>query len=255
MSKRYAWLGTTRKKTVRDIASSCVDAWLLDWCLQYEVSEATTEEIPLVSFSPEEYATWVVEAEGGHVLAGLPRSGLDTFGGRLASADAEQSDGVAAELACSAMQDLLVRLAARARYSRVSPAAWEGAWPTSILDPVWGGLGLQIFFDGFEVIVGMDRAAIDVLCPEQAKGSVALSNRVESLSRVPVALSATLDFGSVNASDLADLRAGEVLVSERTIGEPIALRAGDRRVFDASLARTGNQFAIVATALPTGENL
>ncbi len=54
MSKRYAWLGATRKKAVRDIASSCFDAWERDWCLQHEVSEAAIEEIPLASCSPEE---------------------------------------------------------------------------------------------------------------------------------------------------------------------------------------------------------
>jgi len=254
MSKRYAWLGATRKKAVRDIASSCVDAWLRDWCLEYGLSEATVEEIPLISFLPEEYATWVVEAEGGHLLTALPRNRLDSFGGRLASADPVQSDGVAAELARSAMQDLLIRLAAGARHLHASPITWEHAWPDVILNPVWGGLGLQVSFDGFDLVLGMDRAVIDMVCPERGRGSDALSNRLESLAQVPVALSAVLDFGSVNASDLADLRVGEVLVSERAVGDSVALRAGDRHVFNANLVRSGSQFAIVAAALPTGEN-
>ena len=254
MSKRYAWLGAARKKAVRDIASSCVDAWLRDWCLQYELSEATVEEIPLISLLPEEYTTWVVEAEGGHLLTALPRNRLDSFGGHLASADAEQSDGVAAELARSAIQDLLIRLAAHARQLHASPATWEGAWHGAILDPEWGGLGLQISFDGFDLVLGMDRTVIDAMCPERARISDALSNRQESLAQVRVALSAVLDFGSVNASDLADLRVGEVLVSERAVGGSVALRAGDRHVFNANLVRAGSQFAIVAAAPSKGEN-
>lgn len=255
MSKRYAWLGATRKKAVRDIASSCVDAWLGDWCLQYEVSEATIEEIQLTSLPLEGYATWTVEKEGGHLLAGLPKCQLDMFGGRLALADAGQSDGMAGELACSAMQDLLVRLAARAGHLHVAPTAWEDAWPSSVLDPVWGGLGLQIAFDGFEMVAGLDRAAIDAMCPAPLQISGALSNRAESLTQVPVTLFAVLDFGAVNASELTDLRAGEVLVSERMIGDRVALRAGGHHVFNANLARVGNQFAIVAAASPTGENV
>jgi hypothetical protein len=254
MSQRYAWLGAARKRAVRDIALSCFDAWLRDWCLQPGASEATVEEAPLISLPSEEYATWVVEAEDGHLLAALPRERIDAFGGRLASAEAGPSDGMAAELARFAMQDLLVRLAARVRCVHASPIPWEDAWPGTILDPVWGGLGLRISFDGFNLVLGMDRAAIDMMCPERAKVTDGLLDRSKSLAQVPVTLSAVLDFGSVNASDLADLRVGEVLVSEHAIGDPVVLRAGDRHVFNASLARAGSQFAIVAAALPTGEN-
>jgi len=254
MSQRYAWLGATRKRAVRDIASSCFDAWLRDWCLQHEASETSFEETSLISLPHDEYATWAVEAGDGHLLAALPRGRIDDFGGRLASADAGSSDGVAAELASFAMRDLLVRLAARARHLRASPITWKDAWPGTILEPVWGGLGLRISFDGFDLVLGMDRAVIDLMCPERVRVTDELPGRSESLAQLPVMLSAVLDFGSVNASDIADLRVGEVLMSERTIGDPVALRAGDRHVFNASLARAGSQFAIIAAALPTGQN-
>ena len=254
MSKRYAWLGATRKRAVRDIASSCFDAWLRDWCLQYEVCKAAVEEIPLAACSSEAHVIWVVEVADGCLLTSLDRSRLDALGGRLALAEAEHTDGMAAELACAAVRDLAVRLAVRAGHPHASPITSGDAWPDSILHPVWGGLVLQISFDGFELLVGMDRAMVNVICPERARVPGPLSTRTKSIESIPVTLSAVLDFGSVNARDLAGLRAGEVLVSERTVGQPIALRAGSCDVFDANLARADRHLAIVVAAPPTGEN-
>lgn len=255
MSRRYSWLGTTRKKAVCDITSSCFDAWLRDWCLQHDVAEASIASAPLAaSCQPEEYATWAVETTGGYLLTAFDQKLLDAFGSRLALADAEQSDGMAGELARAALPDLLVRLAARAGHHHATPVPWNDAWPDSILRPEWGGLGLRVSFDGFELMVGMDRTVIDAMCPAKIMATGTLSNRAESLGSLPVMLSAVLDFGSVNARDLAGLEVGEVLVSERMIGEPIALRTNHRDLFNASLARSDGQFAIVAAALPTREN-
>lgn len=252
MAKRYAWLGTTRKGKVRDIVSSRLEAWLRDWCLQHETSETAITTFDPASCPVEECATWMVEAAGGQLLVAMDRGRLGSFGGRLVLADAEQSDGMAAELACTALQDLLARLAEAADLSRPLPVAQDGAWPDSILHPQWGGLRWQISFDGFEWMIGMDRAAVDALCPARTGKSGALSSRMESLDPLPVTLSAVLDFGSVNARDLAGLRVGEVLVSEHGVGQPIALRVGSKHVFDANLAQVGGRFAVVAAAASTG---
>ncbi len=253
MTKRYAWLGTTRKTAMRDVVLACFDAWLLEWCLQPEGCKASVEEVLLASCPREGHVVWMTEVAGGCLLAALGRNRLDALGGRLASAEAEQSGGVTFELASAAVQDLLVRLAARTGHSHTSPAARDGAWPDSILHPEWGGLGLQISFEGLDLLIGVDRTIVDVICPEPTRPRSALSNRAESLGPLPVTLSAVLDFGLVSARDLAGLRAGEVLLSEHTIGQPVTLRAGPQRLFRAKLARIDGQFAVVATAPRTGE--
>lgn len=253
MTKRYGWLGTTRKAAIRDVVSACFDAWLLDWCLQPEACKTSVEEILLASCSRESHAVWMAEVAGGRMLAALGRNRLDALGGRLALAEAEQSGGMTFELASAAVQDLLVRLATRTGHSHTSPVTWESAWPDSILHPEWGGLGLRISFEGFDLLVGIDRAIVDVICPVPAPSHGALSKRAESLGPAPVTLSAVLDFGLVSARDLAGLRTGEVLLNEHTIGQPIALRAGAQQVFCANLARIDGQFAVVATASHTGE--
>jgi len=253
MTKRYAWLGTTRKAAMRDIVLACFDAWLFEWCLQPEECKASVEEVLLASCPREDHVVWMTEVAGGCLLLALGQNRLDALGGRLALAEAEQSGGVTFELASAAVQDLLVRLAARTGHARTSPVTRDGSWPDSILHPEWGGLGLQISFEGLDLLIGVDRAIVDVICPEPARPRGALSNRAESLGPLPVALSAVLDFGSVSASDLAGLRAGEVLLSEHTIGQPITLRAGSQQIFCAKLARIDGQFAVVATAPRTGE--
>jgi hypothetical protein len=250
--KRYAWLGETRKRALGEVVSSCFDAWLPDWCLQHDTSEATIAEIPLVSCQADKHVVWTAEVAGGHLLALLDRNRLEAFGGRLVLADAEKGDAMAIELASAAMQDLIGRLVARADPACASPVSRTEVWPTSIR-PEWGGLGFQITFEGFALLVGMDRPVADLLCPERAGNPGVLSNRAESLGSLTVGLTAVLDFGAVNARDLAGLRVGEVLVGERSIAQPVALRAGPRHVFDASIARIDGQFAVVAVAPPTGE--
>lgn len=250
--KRYAWLGKTRKRALGEIVSSCFDAWLPDWCLQHDRSETTIAEMPLVSCQPDEHVVWVAEVAGGHLLAALDRNRLEAFGGRLVLAEAEKGGAMAIELASAAMQNLIARLVARADPGCASLASRAEAWPASIRSE-WGGLGLQITFEGFELLVGMDRPVADLLCPERAGNPSVLSNRVESLGPLSVELTAVLDFGSVNARDLAGLRVGEVLVGERSIAQPVAVRAGPRHVFNASLARIDGRFAVVAVEPSTGE--
>lgn len=254
MTTRYAWLGATRKTLMRDVVSSCFDAWLREWCLQPEISKASVAEIPLISCPREKHEVWIADVAGGCMLVAIHRDRLDAFGSRLALAEAEQSCGVTSDLASAAVQDLLARLVAKTGHSHTSPVIWNDPWPDSILRPEWGGLGLQISFEGFELRVGIDRTIVDVICPERARPNGVLSNRAESLDPLPLRLSAVLDFGLVNARELAGLRTGEVLLSERTIGQPISVRAGPRQVFCANLARIDGQFAVVATVSSTGEN-
>lgn len=254
MLKRYGWLGTTCKEKVCELVSSCCDAWLEDWCLQHEALEAGLAELPVISQVADSLA-WKIQPAGGCLFVAMEKRQLDAFGGRLVLADAEGSDGIAAELGGAAMQDLAVRLVARLGLSGGIPVASEGEWPEWVAHPEWGALGLHVTIDDFDVQVAMDRALIDAAFPKKVKVTGVLSNRTESLGSLAVPLAAVLDFGLVSARDLAGLHPGEVLVSECPLDQPIMVRAAGHRLFDASLTHAGRHLAVVIASPSTKGDL
>lgn len=254
MLTRYGWLGATRRQKVCGLVSSCCDAWLGDWCLQHEALEARFAELPVISQVADRLA-WKIEAVGGCLLVAMDKRQLDAFGGRLALAVADGSDGIAAELGRAAMQDLAVRLVARMGLGGGEPAVSDEAWPESVAHPEWGALGLHATIDDFDVLVAMDRALIDAAFPRKVKVTGVLSSRAESLGSLDVPLAAVLDFGLVSARDLAGLHLGEVLVSECPLDQPVMVQAGGHRLFDASIAHAGRHLAIVTASPSTRKDL
>lgn len=246
MQPRFAWLGTTRRKAVRDALASCTDAWLQDWCLQHgalvrEISETTATWAGRDDL-------WVIESDHGCVLVTVGAQQLDALGKRLAAVAVEDGQEIAAEVARCALEDLAIQIAARARQVGTQPAIRQGAWPERVTRPEWGAVAIQIVLDDILILVAMDRLAVDALCPKRAFASMSLNERAVALEATPVALTAVLDFGQINARDLAGLRVGEVLVSERKLGQSISLRAGDNSLADASLGRIERHLAAIVAA-------
>lgn len=254
MPTRYGWLGATRKQKVWELVSSCCDAWLKDWCLQHEALEARFAELSVLPQAANRFA-WKIEVVGGCLFVAMDKRQLDTFGGRLALAAADGSDGIAAELGRAAIQDLAVRIVARMGLGGGEPAVFDETWPESVTHPEWGALGLHAAIDDFDVQVVMDRAVVDAAFPRKVKATGALSNRAESLGSLDVSLAAVLDFGLVSARDLAGLRVGEVLVSECPLDQPVMVQAGGHRLFDASIAHASRHLAIVAASPSTRKDL
>lgn len=251
MLRRFAWLGATRKCAIRESVAACLDGWLQDWCLQHATLECAVSEVDLDARSAQELVVWALEPAGGSLLVALDKERLGALGGQFSMAVAEESDGVAADLARVALRDLGSRLAKLAGSSGVEPELVENAWPEANTRPELGALTLAFSFAGHEVLVAMDRTVVNALCPERlAPSSPPLASREESLGSSPIRLSAVLEFGSVSGREIAGLQAGEVLVSERPVCQPVEVRAGSRRVFDANLTRMDGHLAIVTT-VPT----
>lgn len=249
MLRRFAWLGATRKCATRESVAACLDGWLQDWCLQHATLECAVSEVDLDARSAQEFVVWAIEPEGGSLLIALDKECLGALGGQFSMAVAEESDGVAADLARAALRELGCRLAKLAGSSGAEPKVIEGAWPEANTCAELGALALAFSFAGHEVLVAMDRTVVNALCPERfTPPPPPLASREESLGSSPIRLSAVLEFGSVSGREIAGLQAGEVLVSERAIGQPVEVRAGRRHVFDANLTRIDGHLAIVTTA-------
>ena len=57
----------------------------------------------------------------------------------------------------------------------------------------------------------------------------------------------------MSAVELADLKIGEVLVSEKPVKQPVAVQTGKHRLFDANLVHQAGHFALVA--FPSNQEL
>lgn len=245
MLPRYAWIGLTRRRLVRDAVASCADAWLQDWCLQREALAVEITETASAEWPVHDSVARGLESERGSAFAAVRERQLEMLGMRFASAGS--GGALAGPIARTALDDLVTRIAACARLGG-EVLNWENTWPASITRPEWGALGILLKLDDLELLIAIDRATAEAISPATVAPAV-LEERVASLRATQVPITAVLDLGEINARDLAGLHVGEVLISERKLGQSVALRAGKSHVADATIGRAGNHLAVVLTAV------
>jgi hypothetical protein len=232
---------------MRGIVGACLEAWLQDWSVRRDMAAPNLDETFGPADASPEAEVLRVHGKEGFLSIAISTTALVRLGCELASTDALDRSGVASEIGLSAVQDLLVSLAARAGEVPVEVGTHEGTWPDSVIRPELGAMQLLVTFGSFEFRVAMSRIWVDRLCPvHQPRPSAPLSTREASVVPTRVQLTAVLDFGPVNALELAGLAIGDVLVSERRFGHPVEIRAGDKTLFEASVCREGNHLALVA---------
>lgn len=136
MAKRYAWLGTTRKATMRDVVLACFDAWLFEWCLQPEECKASVEEVLLASCPREDHVVWMTEVAGGCLLLALGQNRLDALGGApcIGRSRAKRRRDLRVGLCCCAGS---ARTSCHSDWSRPYIASHEG-WLVARFDPPSG---------------------------------------------------------------------------------------------------------------------
>lgn len=247
MPDRYAWLGVTRRRQLRDVLGLCLEAWLRDWCVRRDVFTPELDEISeALEISPDT-EVWQASVGGGDLLIGIGERALGALGDGLASTNVADRSGVAAEIGRSALQDLLLVLAAHAGEAKAKAVLYKGPCPNCVTRPEFGAMILRVKMGSFDFWATMSRACVDQLCPGCGyEPSVPLSTREVSVLSTRVRLTAVLDFGSVSALELAGLTVDDVLVSERRLGHPADVSAGGEALFKARICREGGRLALVA---------
>ncbi|MGN6313891.1 MAG: FliM/FliN family flagellar motor switch protein [Rhodanobacteraceae bacterium] len=247
MHPRYGWLGATRKAVVREALAACVDAWLRDWSLQCEVVTARITEIELAGLAISAGSARMLESEQGSLLLSMEPDQEVALGLHLAAIPSAAGDAMAQEVANAALADLMSRIGARTGFRSTESETVEAPWPEALTRSEWGAMALRLAFGEVELVIAMDRTFAGAIAPERATAS-APESRVQTLQTTQVPITAVLDFGEISARDLAGLHAGEVLVSERKIGQLAELRIGNSRVASAAIGAIGNHLAVVVTA-------
>lgn len=246
MLPRYAWLGATRRRSVRDVVTACVESWLLDWCMDRQELAVEVDETASAAWPMNTSTVRIFQSPRGCVLTAIDEQQLTPLGSRFAAVTSHTADTLASSLANAAMDDLVARVASRAKLAG-SAQLWTQSWPESLTRPEWGALGLAVKLDQIELLIALDRAAVETLSPATVKSTV-LEARTDSLQATSISVAAVLDFGEISARDVAGLHVGEVLVSERKLGQGVALRIGTHHVADAAVGSTQNHLAVVLTS-------
>lgn len=216
MPDRYAWLGVSRRRQVRDIVSACLETWLQDWSIRRGAITPELDEIPDAAGMPLEAEILQLRGGEGCLAIAIDRGALGMLGSELASTSISDRSGVTAEIGHLAVRDLLASLAARAGEACAEVVVREEPWPDSAIRPEFGALRLLVKFKSLEFRIALSRIWIERLCPaRKSPASTPLSTREISMMPTRVQLTAVLDFGTVDALELAGLTVDDVLVSER----------------------------------------
>jgi flagellar motor switch protein FliM len=102
-------------------------------------------------------------------------------------------------------------------------------------------LDIVLLCDVLDPVVGMDQSAAGLL-PERVKAMM-----MECIKPSPVVINATLGGASISIKDIADLKAGDVLVLARSIDEPIEVFMNGKELCVGQLAEYEGRYAVVAS--------
>lgn len=249
MSPRFAWVGESRKAAVHATVAECLQTWICDWCLLRGPNELKVEAAVLPDGCVSESRGALFESERGCLLVVACGDRLARLGTRLAGVVADDGAGLATDVAAAALEDCARCVAACGEMSG-AVTEWRGSvCPPALSRAEWGAVWIRVTFDRLEFLVGLDRNAVQAICPQRQLEAAPLKGRDRSVESAFVELNAIMAFGEVGICDLADLREGDVLVGERRLDETIELRTPEGHVLArAKIGRLGAHKAVVAVA-------
>lgn len=247
MPDRYGWLGVARRRQVRDAVAVCMEAWLANWCVRQDAVALELDDISETSDIPSEVEAWRLGGCDGGLSIAIDPTTLGALGCALASVDIAGDGGVAADVGRSAVQDLVVSIASKAGEPHAEAVVCEAPWPGPAARAEFGATRLRAKLGPSGFWISMNREWVDRLCPvRRAPPVTPLSRREASMMPTRVRLTAVLDFGEVDAINLAGLAVDDVLISERRFGHPVEVRTGDETLFGAQVCRDGDHLALIA---------
>jgi flagellar motor switch/type III secretory pathway protein FliN len=102
-------------------------------------------------------------------------------------------------------------------------------------------LEFVLLCDVLDPVVGMDQS-VAAASPERVKAIV-----MECIKPSPVVIDAMLGRGSISIKDIADLKAGDVIVLARSIDEPVEVFMNGKELCVGQLAEYEGRYAVVTS--------
>jgi hypothetical protein len=242
---RFGWIGEARRAALRALLAAEVGDWSRDWWLRHSPGEVDVSAIELELVRGKAEAVWVSNNAMGGLLLYLDGKGADAVGRQLAGATGDRDEGLGQHIGEDALADLVLRIRRRAGDTQVA-AFTRGNVPDGFDDPRWGAYAVALTMGRLQLDLVVDRRLIDRLVPPPAVSELPLLSREIALGNAAVPITASMDFGSISLTQLADLRVGEVLVGDRKLDEVLSLQVdGQGAMATGHLRRRGNQRAVV----------
>lgn len=250
MAERFGWIGKSRSEAVRENLAATCKRWILEWVVGNGIGMGHVDLMPQ-RFVTTGGALFEVSHGNARALLALDGMRLEDLAVQLTAMDKDAgADPFAAGLAHAALSNLGAQIL-RAESGGALEAEILETWPAqksyaSSLGAVW----FRVDLGGIGMVVAVNRTAVDRMRPAHAADFKPLIKREKGVDGSRVALDMVLPMGTATVSDMSDLAVGDVLISERTLDEPIDIRVAGTGspIAKAELARRGKRLHVAVKA-------
>lgn len=251
---RFAWLGATRREALCSLVATEITEWSRDWWIQHVDTDVDVHLVDHHGFVTKDHSPYVSKGASGSLALFMGGRRVEGLGHHLAGTVNEDAAGWARQIGEGALQDLSARIFRRAGVNSFEDLRQERA-SNALGDAELGSCILAIALGRIAFNLAVDRVIADRLVPPQATTiRPALISRHAALGNVPARMEVVMDFGSVNLTQLADLRVGEVLIGDLGLEAPLAVRIeGCEVVAMGHLRRAGGKRSVMLDGLTTKE--
>jgi flagellar motor switch/type III secretory pathway protein FliN len=227
----FLLLGESDRSFIRERVAAALAAWRGDW-----LAEEAPE--PLLSPRAEPRARrWLVAGNttAGQVALGCRDGWLQRLGALAAAGPEpapERSPALAAKLGAAMLEALALELFGALSAAAAPPLLWDGECEApDWLEPGAGGVIHDLWPLLPMIVVLSPQLVADALPKAHTRaGREPLAQRLRALQSAPVGLDAVVGCADLELGELARLAAGDVIVLDRRLDEPLALQLGAQPV-------------------------
>jgi hypothetical protein len=222
---------------------TAVHALVLDWQRNWAVTPAAVSVDELARAQAQAAAWQLATADDGRALAGMDRAAMARLGGALAAVPTRVAAdfNVALAVGAEALAALLSSLVGAA-----SVLVEQDQAPAEVFTDRYGWICMEISVGDVRFHLLLDPVTCNRLDP-QRRIAAPLESRTAALAGTAVALTATLELGSVDISLVSSLRPGDILGTGIPLSAPVALgAAGSPPLLTGRLTAIGQAKAITA---------
>ena len=242
---RFGWLGEARRAALRTSIAAEVMDWSRAWWMHHAPGEVDVRSIEPDSLYSRAVMPLVSANDAGVLVLHLNGKSTDAIGRHLAGAASDEDAGLAQRIGQDALEDLVLRLRRKAGAMKIA-ALCPDVTPLALEDARLGAYAVALSLGRMELGLVIDRRLADCLAPSSAIKSVSLVPRQAAIGHAALTVTAVMNFGSINLSQLSDLCVGEVLVGDRRLEDTLHIHVdGHIAVANGHLRRQGTKRAVM----------
>jgi hypothetical protein len=234
------WQGPARRLAVRTALEPLLQDWQRNWAVA--PGAVVVNDLSHASLQAAAYQL-ATSAAGASVVAGLDRAAIARLGGALAGAPTRVAADFNAALGVG--EDALAALLSALLGAAATPVEQAEA-PVEVMSDRYGWVCTEVRVGEIGFCLLLDPRLCDRLAPMPSKGEP-LHRRTSALAQSTVAITASLELGTVDVSLVSSLRPGDILRTGIALTAPVTLGVAEGpAVFTGRLTALDQHKAIKA---------